>query len=231
MKASKRTRRAAAVRSTAAAGFDVRNYLDSAGVDKTVTRYGRGQSVFRQGDVSDHVMYVQLGSVKLSTVSSAGREAVVAVLGRGDFFGEGCLAGQPVRMTSATAIGSTAILRVTKGAMVRLLRQQHAMSDRFIGHMLARNIRIEEDLVDQLFNSSEKRVARALLLLAGYGQAGKPARVVPKVSPETLAEMAGTTRSRVNFLLKKFKTLGFITYDAATTLTIDRSLLSVVLQD
>ncbi len=152
-----------------------------------------------------HVMYIQSGGVKLSVLSKIGREAVVAMLGPGDFFGEGCLAGQPLRMGSATAITPSAILLVDQEAMAQLLHKQHAMSDRFIAHMLSRNIRIEEDLIDQLFNSSEKRLARALLLLARYGKQDQPSRVVPKVSQETLAEMIGTTRSRVNFFLNKFR--------------------------
>ena len=176
-------------------------------------------------------MYIQGGGVKLSVVSQAGREAVVAILGPGDFFGEGCLAGQPLRMGSATTLAPSAILFVPKAAMVRLLHRQRALSDRFIAHMLARNIRIEEDLIDQLFNSSEKRLARALLLLARYGMPEKPARVVPRISQETLAEMVGTTRSRVNFFLNKFKKLGFIDYDGETPLEINSSLLSVVLHD
>jgi CRP-like cAMP-binding protein len=176
-------------------------------------------------------MYIQAGAVKLSVLSKTGREAVVAMLGAGEFFGEGCLAGQPVRMGSATATTSSEILLVEKGAMIRLLHRQHAMSDRFISHMLARNIRIEEDLIDQLFNSSEKRLARTLLLLARYGRQDKPSRMVPKISQETLAEMIGTTRSRVNFFLNKFKKLGFIEYDGEAPLKINNSLLSVVLHE
>ena len=176
-------------------------------------------------------MYIQEGGIKLSVLSKTGREAVVAMLGPGDFFGEGCLAGQPVRMGTATAITPSTILLVGKHQMVALLHDQHAMSDRFISHMLARNIRIEEDLVDQLFNSSEKRLARTLLLLARYGKQDKPARVVPRISQETLAEMVGTTRSRVNFFLNKFKKLGFIEYDGEMPLKINSSLLSVVLHD
>ena len=231
MKATKRIRTPRPARPAATADFDVQGYLESAGGTKTVRHFGHGHPVFTQGDVSDHVMYIQSGGVKLSTVSEAGREAVVAMLGSGDFFGEGCLAGQPLRMGSATALTASSILLVSKGAMARLLHQQPALSDRFIAHMLARNIRIEEDLIDQLFNSSEKRLARALLLLARYGQPEKPARVVPKVSQETLAEMVGTTRSRVNFFLNKFKRLGFIDYDGETPLEINSSLLSVVLHD
>ena len=174
-------------------------------------------------------MYIQTGGIKLSVLSKTGREAVVGMLGPGDFFGEGCLAGQPVRMGSATAITPSVILLVAKERMVRLLHRQHEMSDRFIAHMLARNIRIEEDLVDQLFNSSEKRLARALLLLARYGKQDKPVRVVPKISQETLAEMVGTTRSRVNFFMNKFRKLGFIEYNGG--LKVNSSLLTVVLHD
>jgi CRP/FNR family transcriptional regulator, cyclic AMP receptor protein len=213
------------------AAFNAQAFLDSSGLAKTIVQYGRGESVFAQGDACDDVLYVQTGSVKLSVLSKSGREAVVAMLGPGDFFGEGCLAGQPVRMGSATAVTPSAILLIAKQKMVRLLHQQHAMSDRFISHMLSRNIRIEEDLIDQLFNSSEKRLARALLLLARYGKQYRPVRVLPKVSQATLAEMIGTTRSRVNFFLNKFKKLGFIEYDGELPLKINSSLLSVVLHD
>jgi CRP/FNR family transcriptional regulator, cyclic AMP receptor protein len=211
--------------------FNAQAFLESAGVAKTIAQYGRGEAVFTQGDACEHVMYIQSGSVKLSVLSKTGREAVVAMLGPGDFFGEGCLAGQAVRMGSATATTPCTILLVAKEEMVGLLHKEHAMSDRFISHMLARNIRIEEDLIDQLFNSSEKRLARALLLLARYGKQDKPARVVPRISQETLAEMIGTTRSRVNFFLNKFKKLGFIEYDGELPLKINSSLLSVVLHD
>ena len=208
-----------------------RRFSSRAGVAKTIAQYGRDDVVFSQGDACEHVMYIQTGGVKLSVLSKTGREAVVAMLGPGDFFGEGCLAGQPIRMGSATAMTPSTILLVDKGKMVRLLHKQHAMSDRFIAHMLSRNIRIEEDLIDQLFNSSEKRLARTLLLLARYGKRDKPIRVVPKISQETLAEMVGTTRSRVNFFLNKFKKLGFIEYDGELPLKINSSLLSVVLHD
>ena len=211
--------------------FNVQAFLDSAGLAKTIIQYGRDEVIFTQGDASEHVLYVQSGGVKLSVVSKTGKEAVVAMLGPGDFFGEGCLAGQPVRMGSATAMTPSAILRVEKAQMVRLLHRQHDMSDRFIAHMLTRNIRIEEDLIDQLFNSSEKRLARALLLLARYGNQDAPARAVPKISQETLAKMVGTTRSRVNFFLNKFKRLGFIEYDGELPVKINSSLLSVVLHD
>ena len=209
----------------------MQGFLDSSGVAKTIVRYGRGDTVFTQGQPCDHVMYIQSGGIKLSVLSKTGREAVVAMLGPGDFFGEGALAGQPLRMGSASAITPSVVLLIRKEKMIRLLHKQHGMSDRFIAHMLARNIRIEEDLIDQLFNSSEKRLARALLLLARYGKNDKPTRVVPKISQETLAEMIGTTRSRVNFFLNKFKKLGFIEYDGEIPLKINNSLLSVVLLD
>ena len=214
-----------------APNFNAQAFLDSAGLAKTIVQYGRDEAIFTQGDPCEHVLYVQSGGVKLSVLSKTGKEAVVAILGPGDFFGEGCLAGQPVRMGSATAMTPSAILLVEKAQMVRLLHRQHAMSDRFIAHMLTRNIRIEEDLIDQLFNSSEKRLARTLLLLARYGKEDKPIRTVPRVSQETLAEMVGTTRSRVNFFLNKFKKLGFIEYDGERPIKVNKSLLSVVLHD
>jgi len=209
--------------------FNAQAFLESAGVAKTFVAYRRGERVFTQGEPCDHVLYIRSGGVKLSVLSKAGREAVVAMLGPGDFFGEGCLAGQPARMGSASAITPSVILRITKGKMVRLLHRQHSMSDRFIAHMLARNIRIEEDLVDQLFNSSEKRLARTLLLLARYGKHDEPVRAVPPISQGTLADMVGTTRSRVNFFMKKFQRLGFIDY--AHGLKVNNSLLTVVLHD
>jgi len=211
--------------------FTAQAFLDSAGIAKTLVKYARGQTVFTQGDACEHVLYIQSGGVKLSVLSKTGREAVVAMLGPGDFFGEGCLAGQLVRTGSATAITPSQIVLVAKATMGRLLHEQHAMSDRFISHMLARNIRIEEDLIDQIFNSSEKRLARTLLLLARYGKRQKPIRTVPKISEETLAEMVGTTRSRVNFFLNKFKKLGFIEYNGELPIKINNSLLSVVLHD
>jgi CRP/FNR family cyclic AMP-dependent transcriptional regulator len=211
--------------------FNAQAYLESAGVAKTVVQFAQDEVIFAQGDVCEHVMYIQTGGVKLSVLSKTGPEAVVAMLGPEDFFGEGCLAGQPYRMCSATALTPSAILLVRKGRMQQLLHKQHAMSDRFITHMLARNIRIEEDLIDQLFNSSEKRLARTLLLLARYGRQDKPVRVVPRISQETLAEMVGTTRSRVNFFLNKFKRLGFIDYNGELPIKINSSLLSVVLHD
>jgi CRP/FNR family cyclic AMP-dependent transcriptional regulator len=209
--------------------FNVQAFLDSAGIARTIVRYRQDEAIFTQGDPCEHVLYVQKGAVKLSVLSKSGREAVVAMLGPGEFFGEGCLAGQRVRMGSATATTDSTVLRVDKARMVRLLHQQHALSDRFIAHMLARNIRIEEDLVDQLFNSSEKRLARALLLLARYGKNDKPVRAVPPITQATLAEMVGTTRSRVNFFMKKFQRLGFIDYSDG--LKVNSSLLTIVLHD
>src|SRR3954464_6984360 len=209
--------------------FNARAFLASAGVSKTFTEYGRDETVFTQGDACDHVLYIQTGGVKLAVLSKTGREAVVAMLGSGDFFGEGCLGGQSVRMASATAVQPGTILRINKDAMVKLLHKQHAISDQFITHMLARNIRIEEALIDQLFNSSEKRLARTLLVLARYGKQSAPVRTVTPISQKTLADMVGTTRSRVNFFMKKFQRLGFIDYSDG--LKVNNSLLTVVLHD
>ena len=185
--------------------------------------------VYSQGDAAKSVLYLQEGGVKLSVVSEVGKEAVVAILGPGDFFGEGCLAGQPIRMGTATATTPTTVMVIEKSEMFKVLHEQHALSDRFITFMLARNIRIEEDLIDHLFNSSEKRLARTLLLLARYGKEDQPHGLVPEVSQETLAEMVGTTRSRVNFFMNKFRKLGFIKYNGG--LQVNTSLLSVVLHD
>jgi CRP/FNR family transcriptional regulator, cyclic AMP receptor protein len=209
--------------------FDVHTFLDSAGVSRRIVRFARGATVFAQGTQAHSVFYIQDGGVKLSVLSTAGKEAVVAMLGPGDFFGEGCLAGQTLRMGTATALVPTTVLRIQKREMMRTLHDQSTLSDRFIAHMLARNIRVEEDLVDQLFNSSEKRLARTLLLLARYGDEERPERLLPKLSQETLAEMVGTTRSRVNFFMNKFRKLGFIKYNGG--LKINGSLLSVVLHD
>ena len=209
--------------------FDVQAFLDSTGVARRIVEYGRADVIFNQGDPCESVLYIQKGGVKISVLSKTGREAVVAMLGPGDFFGEGGLAGQPVRMGTATAsIGST-ILSVDQDEMVRLLHEQHAMSDRFIVHLLARTIRIEEELIDQLFSSSEKRLARKLLLLAQYGEHDKSERAVPAISQATLADMVGTTRSRVNFFMKKFQRLGFIDYKDG--LKVNNTLLTVVLHD
>ena len=206
--------------------FDVQAFLDSAGVARKVVAYRRGEVIFAQGDPCETVPYIQTGGVKLSVLSATGREAVVGMLGPGDFFGEGCLAGQTFRMGSATAISASSILHVDKARMVRLLHKQQTLFDRFITHMLARNIRIEEDLVDQLFHSSEKRLARKLLLLAQYGKEAGPQKALPRISQEMLAEMIGTTRSRVNFFMNKFQRLGFINYKDG--LKVNDALLTVV---
>jgi len=209
--------------------FDAQTFLDSAGVAKKVKEFKGAEVIYSQGDAAKGVLYLREGGVKLSVINESGKEAVVAILGPGDFFGEGCLAGQPVRMGTATAVTPTTVLLIEKNEMFKVLHEQHALSDRFIHFMLARNIRIEEDLIDQLFNSSEKRLARTLLLLARYGKDDKPHAVLPKVSQETLAEMIGTTRSRVNFFMNKFRKLGFIKYNGG--LQINTSLLSVVLYE
>jgi CRP/FNR family transcriptional regulator, cyclic AMP receptor protein len=209
--------------------FNVQAFLDSAGVSRKVEEFRRNEIIFRQGDPSKNVVYIQKGSVKITVVNEVGKEAVVAVLGPGDFFGEGCLAGLPFRMTTATAITSMTALAIEKDEMIRVLHKEHALSDRFISYMLVRNIRTEEDLVDQLFNSSEKRLARTLLLLARYGKQGEPQKMLPKVTQGMLAEMIGTTRSRVNFFMNKFRKLGFIQYNGE--LHINNSLLSVVLHE
>ena len=209
--------------------FDVQAFLDSAGVARKVNEFKKMEVVYAQGDAALSVMYIQEGGVKLTVVNEVGKEAVVAILAAGDFFGEGCLAGQSVRIGTATAITPSTVLVIKKREMFKVLHEQHALSDRFIKFMLARNIRIEEDLVDQLFNSSEKRLARTLLLLARYGKEDQPHGVLPKVSQETLAEMIGTTRPRVNFFMNKFRKLGFIKYNGG--LQINTSLLSVVLHE
>jgi CRP-like cAMP-binding protein len=209
--------------------FNLEGFLDSAGLSRTIADYPKSAILFAQGDAALDVMYIQKGSVKLSVISKTGKEAIVAILGVGDFFGEGCLAGQTVRMATATAMSATSVLVVEKAHMEKMLHKEPALSDRFIVHMLSRNIRIEEDLVDQLFNSSEKRLARTLLLMARYGKESKPQVVLHNLSQETLAEIVGTTRSRVNFFMNKFRDLGFIEYNGG--LKVNSSLLSVVLHD
>ena len=209
--------------------FNVQAFLDSAGVARKIVEYRRSEKIYAQGDPATSVMYIQNGGVKLSVVNEVGKEAVVGILGPEDFFGEGCLAGQRVCMGTATAITPTAILVIEKNEMMRALHSEHALSDRFMSYILARNIRIEEDLIDQLFNSSEKRLARALLLLARYGEESQPQKILPKVSQEMLAEMIGTTRTRVNFFMNKFRNLGLIRYNGG--LHVHNSLLSVVLHE
>ena len=209
--------------------FNALAFLDTAGVARKVKEFKKGDVVYSQGDPATSVIYLQAGNIRLSVVNESGKEAVVAILGPGDFLGEGCLAGQSVRMGTARAIVPSITLVIEKQEMFKALHEQHGLSDRFIAFMLARNIRIEEDLVDQLFNSSEKRLARTLLLLARYGKDDTPHAVLPTVSQETLAEMIGTTRSRVNFFMNKFRKLGFIKYNGV--IQINTSLLSVVLHD
>jgi CRP/FNR family cyclic AMP-dependent transcriptional regulator len=209
--------------------FDAKAFLDTAGVARRVVEFPAKAHIYQQGDPADSVIYLQAGRVKISVLSAAGKEAVVGVLEPGDFFGEGCLAGQSVRMGSATAMLPSTVLIVGKKRMIRVLHDQHALSEMFMKYLLGRNIRIEEDLVDQLFNSSEKRLARTLVLLARYGKAEKEDRVIPRISQEVLAEMVGTTRSRVNFFMNKFRKLGFIEYNGV--IKVRNALMSVVLHD
>ncbi len=209
--------------------FDVKLFLDSAGLGRRVAKFRRKETVFTQGDPAKQVMYIQEGGAKLTVVNKTGKEAIVAILGPGDFLGEGCLAGQSNYLVTATTISPTSVLVIERAEMIRALHEEHEFSDRFIAYMLTRNIRVEEDLIDQLFNSSEKRLARTLLLLARYGAPGHPHKALPKVSQEMLAEMIGTTRSRVNLFMNKFRRLGFIGYDGG--LHVNDSLLSVVLHD
>ena len=222
---AKKTKRSPISKTT----FDLQVFLDSSGAARRVEKFRRSEKIYSQGDPAGGVKYIQSGGVKLSVINEDGKEAVVAILGPSDFFGEGCLAGQLLCMGTATAIVPTSILSIDKKEMMRALHTEHAFSDLFISHMLTRNIRIEEDLIDQLFNSSEKRLARSLLLLARYGQEDQPHGVIPKVSQEMLAEMIGTTRSRVNFFMNKFRKMGFIKYNGG--LQVNASLLSVVLHD
>ena len=209
--------------------FNAEAFLNSAGVARTMMEFGRKETLFSQGDPCQNIMYILKGGVKISVVSKTGKEAVVGILGPGDFIGEGGWAGQPMRMAAATAVTSVTVLAIDNSEMFRVLHAESAFSDRFITYMLERNIRIEEDLIDQLFNSSEKRLARTLLLLARYGKEDSPQRVLPKIPQETLAEMIGTTRSRVNFFMNKFRKMGFIKYNGG--LQINSSLLSIVLHD
>jgi CRP/FNR family transcriptional regulator, cyclic AMP receptor protein len=213
----------------AAGAFTAQTFLDTAGVTRRVAEFHRNECIYSQGDAADTVMYIQKGGVKLSVVNGSGKEAVVAMFGPTDFFGEGCMAGQTLRMGSTTAVTPTTLLVIRKEELLRVLHEEHALSDHFIAYMLAHNIRVEEDLIDQLFNSSEKRLARTLLLLARYGKQEQPDRMLPKVSQETLASMVGTTRSRVNFFMNKFRKLGFIEYNGK--IKVNKSLLTVVLHE
>jgi CRP/FNR family cyclic AMP-dependent transcriptional regulator len=208
--------------------FDFQSFLDANGVAGRLATYADSAVIYSQGDAAADVLYIQDGSVKLTVLSKRGKEAVVGILPKGDFFGEGCLAGQPVRMASASAMNATTVLAVRKPKMVEMLRTKPALATRLLSHLLARNIRIEEDLADQLFNSSEKRLARALLLLAHYGKKDQVSQL-PKISQETLAEMVGTTRSRINFFMNKFRKLGFIDYNG--TITVNNSLITILLHD
>ncbi len=209
--------------------FDPDTFLSTIGEGRRALRVDKKQTVFAQGDATDAVFYIQRGKIKLTVLSGNGKEATIGILGEGDFFGEGCLAGQPFRMGSASAITGCDILRIDKKAMMQALHREHKLSDMFVAYLLARNIRYEEDLVDQLFNSSEKRLARILLLLAHFGKERAPESVVPEISQTTLAEMVGTTRSRVNFFMNRFRKLGFIHYNGG--LRVHSSLLNVVLHD
>jgi len=217
-------------KSTRRTTFDPRVFLAKTNGGKTIARYRRNDRVFVQGDPADAVHYIRDGKVKLSVVSPQGKEAVVAILGPGDFIGEGCLAGQLVRMATAVAISDCTIVRVPRREMIRVLKEEPRFSEIFVTHLLSRNIKIEEDLVDQLFNSSEKRLARVLLLLANFGKPGQPKLVVPRISQETLAEIIGTTRSRVSFFMNRFRELGFIQY-SGESLEVHSSLLTVVLKE
>ena len=209
--------------------FDPKAYLARMGKGKTMTDHRRNCRVFSQGDLADSIFYIHKGKVKLTVVSQQGKEAVVALLGAGDFFGEGCLAGQLVRMCTALTITECSIMKLDVAAVVSVLHEEPAFSELFIRYLLSRNIRTQEDLVDQLFNSSEKRLARVLLLLANFGKEGKPETVIPKISQETLAEIVGTTRSRVSYFMNKFRKMGFIHYNGG--LQVHSSLLNVVLHD
>ena len=210
-------------------GFDPKYFLAKVGSGRSAAKFSPGKRIFAQGDTGNAVFYIQEGRVKLTVVSRQGKEAVIAILGAGDFFGEGCLAGQLTRMASAAAMSECSIVRLEKAALIRALREDPEFSEMFLMHVLSRNIRIEEDLVDQLFNSSEKRLARVLLLLANFGKAGEPQTVIPKISQETLAEIIGTTRSRVSFFMNRFRKMGFIHYNGG--LEVHSSLLNVVLHD
>ena len=209
--------------------FDSQKFLSHIGVGRTMAEYRKNQVVFSQANPADAIYYIQKGKVKLTVNSKEGKEAVIAILGVGNFFGEGCMAGQPMRMSTASALTDCSVMRLEKSVMLRALHDQPAFSELFLSYLLSRTIRIEEDLVDQLFNSSEKRLARVLLLLANFGKEGKPETVIPKISQETLAEIIGTTRSRVSFFMNKFRKLGFVEYNG--TLQVHSSLLNVILHD
>jgi len=211
--------------------FDPKTFLSTIDGGRKVATFAEKKMIFAQGDSSDAVFYIQKGKVKLSVVSESGREATIGILNEGSFFGESCLTGQPLRLCSATAMTDCTLMRIKKKSMMEVLHREHAFSDMFVAYLLTRNIRYEEDLVDQLFNSSEKRLARVLLLLAHFGKDGKPESVIPKISQEVLAEMVGTTRSRVSFFMNRFRKLGFIDYRGGDALQVHSSLLNIVLHD
>jgi CRP-like cAMP-binding protein len=211
--------------------FDTKTFLSTMDGGRKIEAFPKKQTIFVQGDSSDAVFYIQEGKVRLTVVSQRGKEATIGILSKGDFFGEGCLTGQLLRLCSATAMTDCSVMRIDKKSMMEVLHQEHEFSDMFVAYLLSRNVRYEEDLVDQLFNSSEKRLARILLLLAHFGKEGKPETLVPKMSQETLAEMIGTTRSRVSFFMNRFRKLGFIDYHAGDELRVHSSLLNVVLHD
>jgi len=211
--------------------FDSKKFLSTIDGGRKIVAFAKKQAIFVQGDSSDTVFYIQTGKVRLTVVSKSGKEATIAVLNEGDFFGEGCLTGQPLRMSSATAMTDCSVMRIEKKAMIEVLHREHSFSDMFVAYLLTRTIRYEEDLVDQLFNSSEKRLARMLLLLAHFGKEGAPETVIPNISQETLAEMIGATRSRVSFFMNRFRELGFVDYGEGGGLQVHSSLLSVVLHD
>jgi CRP/FNR family transcriptional regulator, cyclic AMP receptor protein len=211
--------------------FDPRKFLATIGEGRKVVAFPKRQTIFTQGDAADAVFYIQEGKVRLTVVSKIGKEATLGILSEGEFFGEGGLAGQPLRMGSATAMTDCELLRIDKKAMMLALHREHSFSDLFVAYLLARNIRYEEDLVDQLFNSSEKRLARILLLLAHFGKDGVPQNLIANISQETLAEMIGTTRSRVSFFMNRFRKLGFIDYHGGDDLQVHSSLLNIVLHD
>ncbi len=230
MIAAPRSKPASIRRKNGRNGFDPVLFLATAGVGRTVMNLSKKDALFIQGEPANTIFYIQKGKVKLTVVSKRGKEATVALLGAGEFVGESCIAAaQPLRQATATALTDTEVLRINRKDMLRVLHEQHAFSDVFVAFLLARNTRIQEDLVDQLFNSSEKRLARTLLLLAQFGKEGKPEKVIPKISQETLAEMIGTTRSRVSFFMNRFRKLGFIKYNGS--IEIHSSLLNVILHD
>jgi len=211
--------------------FDPKTFLSTISGGRKIEAFPKKQTIFAQGDPGDAVFYIKDGKVKLTVVSKIGKEATIGILNKGDFFGEGCLTGQPLRLCSATTMTDCSVMRIDKKSMVEVLHREHSFSDMFVAYLLTRNIRYEEDLVDQLFNSSEKRLARILLLLAHFGKDGKPETLIPKMSQETIAEMIGTTRSRVSFFMNRFRKLGFIDYDGGSGLQVHSSLLNIVLHD